>query len=229
MDFYNEELGAVSRSVNVAKARAAAAAKAKSTTATKNMMTSQQAISSMTSGTNTGIIDVLTYELYDTVTLATGVNVYYPFSLKRGEGGSTYAITNNQDGGQVPAKQRFIISALNISIYSPLPISAAVLAQLNELLFKTSIRMKIDDSPKFETTLSNILGNRTLVQSVDAVGANSLANSSFSGRMVLNRPLVMGAQTIYEVTMENLGLSVPASLNTIQIRFTFERELQRLV
>lgn len=213
--------------------RAAAMKKRLSTTAVKTQyklpMTDKEAIVELTSGTNTGIIDRLTSPVYDTITLTATDKDYYPFSIKRGDNGKNYGETNNQDGGVVPAKQKWTIDSLGVSVFSPTALTDANLALLAEVIFNFSVRMKIDDSPKFEVMLSDILNMPMLVQAAAATGSNGLQQTCYSGKFKLVNKLVMGAQTNYELHVEKMGGAIPAALAGVKIRFTMGRTQERLV
>jgi len=191
-------------------------------------MNELNAMRSLEQGANTGIKDVLTSPLYSTIELKTGIPNYQPFALRKGEAGLTFGDTNVQDGGQVPAKQRWTVHGLTVSVLGKVALTSAIVVKLQEALFNASLRYKQDSSPKFETTLSEILGARTLIQSVDAVGSTTM-NSTFAGKMKFKRPLVLSAQTTYEFDLEFLGADIDADLDGVKIRVALDRTLERLV
>lgn len=192
------------------------------------MSNSIRAIQALQSGTNTDIKDVLDSPLYSTIELKTGIKEYQPFKLRKGEQGLTFADTNVQDGAQVPAKQRWTLNGLNVSILSKTVLSSATIAKLLDVVFNSSIRFEIDNSPKFETVLSDILGINTLIQAEDAVGSSNF-NSLFNGKWKLKAPLILAGNTTYEFSMENLGDAIGSDLDGVKVRFTWDRVLERLV
>ena len=188
-----------------------------------------EAMENLRMGTNTNLVDVLTNPLYSTIALATGTKEFSPFSLSRADQGNNLATTNVQQGNRVPSKQAWDIKAIKMSIVSPVALDDAGIQALNNFLFESVLTLDIDDSPKFEKTLSSILGNAVMVQPVSAVGSNA-HNSTFVGSFKLDEKIYMGAETQFQFTVKNYQTAgVVAGLDGVKIRLELDRKLIRLV
>ncbi len=184
----------------------------------------------LAAGANTEIVDVLTYPVYSTVKLATGVDTYAPFSIPKSAVGVSVSDTNVQQGNRVASKQSWQIHGLNIYVLgTDVPLNDAGLQALNKTIFKSVMTLQVDDSPKFELPLSTILGASMMAQSAAAVGANSM-NSLFAGSFPLDEEILLSAETQFEfkITDYETG-AVPVILNNTEIRIELDRTLYRLV
>lgn len=180
---------------------------------------------------NTDVLEVLTQPLYDTKTLSTGASSRISFfTQSRQESGGDAAVTNNPQGGRIPAKQFREWDGLKIEVVTPTPLADADIAVLSEYLYNSVITFSKDGYEKLVVPVTTVMGTSALVQGAAAVGTNSLAGGVFHGIMSIRNTFLMGAESTFEVVFENkIDATVPAALNGVKIRIEWLGDFVRLV
>lgn len=172
---------------------------------------------------------ILEWTYYDRFTLAAATQKFKMFQEAINQGNKTLADTNMIRGGAIPQAQHFVIHNIFCSLYPNANEAVGDWPDITNFLQETVLEFNIaNKSPQGQWTLDEIFGSALPgAFDVSTPASEIIARSPFSGHKPLNEPIVLAAQTTFDVTVELLTAS-DAALDGFKFRVNLQGELVTL-
>jgi hypothetical protein len=171
--------------------------------------------------------EIISYSLFDTVTLAVAQLNYKFFATPLGQGVpvKTQADTNNLLAGVMPAGQRLTVNMIKLIILGVATVTDAVQILLYNMLFNSTLEIYIPGKDNLGYwTLAEITGITTMFPySATFAGPQP----RYTGCYRLNVPVLLAAQTAFEVRLVH-HVVTDVGIANFRIKLILSGTLERL-
>jgi hypothetical protein len=186
-----------------------------------------QGLANLQEGSHGRSGEIISYSLFDTVTLVSTQMNFKFFSTPLGQGVpvKTQADTNNLLAGVMPAGQRLTVEMLKIIIFGAATVTDAVQINLFQMLFNTTLEVYLPGKDNLGYwTLAEITGLSTMFPySATFSGPQPRYTSCYR----LTVPIILAAQTAFEVRLVH-HIAPNAAINDFRIKLVLAGTLERL-
>lgn len=190
-------------------------------------MVRNQALQNLTEGSHGRSGEIISYSMFDTVTLAAAQTTFKFFATPLGQGTpvKTQADTNSLLAGVMPAGQRLQVDMIKVFLLGVATVTDAVQIQIFNMLFNSTLEVYIPGKDNLGYwTLAEIMGVSSMLPfSATFQGPQP----AYMGKFRLQVPIILAAQTAFEVRLVH-HVAVNSAIADFRLKISLAGTLERL-
>lgn len=192
----------------------------------KRGLTRNESLINVQQGTLSKEGEVLSYSLFDTITLAAATTFHDFYTVPLGQAGKTKADTNMVQAGVMPAGQRLRADFIKVMVVGDT--AGMTDTELNawfHVMFNTSVEIMVPGKENLGIwTLTELMGYS---QAMAMAATQEGTVPRFSGIFRLQVPILLAAQTPFKVRMEHHS-TLTDNTDGMKIKLALSGVLERL-